>query len=171
MRRILNNSSVAGASVRPRPSGDRREQILECLGADSGHFYFTSGATEAANWALKGAAARLPEGRRRIVTLATEHACVLDTLDWLTGRGFEVETLYDRAATAAYPVALRAAPAVGGGGPLVRAPSHSYRPGNDSGPDRGGRVGRALNRPRNCWTGARTSRDPAWEGAKPPGLS
>ena len=42
-----------------------------------GKLYFTSGATEAANWALKGAAARLPEGRRRIVTQATEHACVL----------------------------------------------------------------------------------------------
>jgi cysteine desulfurase len=42
---------------------------------------------------LKGAAALLPEGRRRIVTLATEHACVLDTVEWLAGQGFEVEVL------------------------------------------------------------------------------
>ena len=55
--------------------------------------YFTSGGTEAANWALKGTAARLPEGRRRIVTLATEHACVLDTVAWLGQQGFEVEVL------------------------------------------------------------------------------
>ena len=58
-----------------------------------GKLYFTSGATEAANWALKGAAARLPQGKRRIVTLATEHACVLDTVKWLCGQGFELEIL------------------------------------------------------------------------------
>ena len=72
-----------------------RGQVLAALGpeAAAGKLYFTSGATEAANWALKGAAARLPEGRRRIVTLATEHACVLDTAEWLRGQGFEVEIL------------------------------------------------------------------------------
>jgi cysteine desulfurase len=58
-----------------------------------GKLYFTSGATEASNWALKGAATRLPEGRRRIVTLATEHACVLDTVEWLRTRGHEVDIL------------------------------------------------------------------------------
>ncbi|MFN3944001.1 MAG: cysteine desulfurase family protein [Allosphingosinicella sp.] len=62
-------------------------------GAPAGRLYFTSGATEAANWALKGAAARLPEGRRRIVALATEHACVLDTVHWLGGQGFDVDIL------------------------------------------------------------------------------
>ena len=71
-----------------------RERVLAALDRPvPGKLFFTSGATEAANWALKGAAARLPEGRRRIVTQATEHACVLDTLEWLAGRGFEVETL------------------------------------------------------------------------------
>ena len=72
-----------------------RERVLAALGdgAAAGGLCFTSGATEAANWALKGAAARLPEGRRRIVTLATEHACVRDTLEWLGGRGFEVDIL------------------------------------------------------------------------------
>jgi cysteine desulfurase len=58
-----------------------------------GSLYFTSGATEAANWALKGLATRLPEGRRRIVTLATEHACVLDTVEWLSRQGFAVDVL------------------------------------------------------------------------------
>lgn len=71
-----------------------REQVTRALGgAGEGRLSFTSGATEAANWALKGAAFRLPEGRRRIVTQATEHAAVLDTLEWLAGRGFEVEVL------------------------------------------------------------------------------
>jgi cysteine desulfurase len=58
-----------------------------------GKLFFTSGATEAANWALKGAAARLPPNKRRIVTLATEHACVLDTVEWLSKQGLETEIL------------------------------------------------------------------------------
>ena len=67
-----------------------REQIAAVIGA-GGRLHFTSGATEAANWALKGVAARLPEARRRIVTLATEHACVLDSAEWLAGQGLEVD--------------------------------------------------------------------------------
>lgn len=52
-----------------------------------GKLHFTSGATEAANWALKGS------GARRIVTLASEHACVLDTVEWLAGQGRDVDIL------------------------------------------------------------------------------
>lgn len=73
-----------------------RALVLDLLGQDEaapGRLHFTSGATEAANWALKSVAALLPPGRRRIVTLATEHACVLDSLDWLEGQGIEVERL------------------------------------------------------------------------------
>ena len=65
-----------------------REHVCSALGG-TGHLFFTSGATEAANWALKGAASRLPKGKRRIVTLATEHACVLDTVEWLGSQGFD----------------------------------------------------------------------------------
>jgi cysteine desulfurase len=58
-----------------------------------GHLYFTSGATEALNWALKGTLTRLPPERRRIVTIATEHAAVLDTAEWLARLGADVELL------------------------------------------------------------------------------
>jgi cysteine desulfurase len=71
----------------PAPLDDARDERV------SGKVYFTSGATEATNWALKGAAARLPASKRRIVTLATEHACVLDTVHWLGSQGFEIDIL------------------------------------------------------------------------------
>jgi cysteine desulfurase len=72
-----------------------RDHLMTACGltAKAGRFHFTAGATEAANWALKGAAARLPDNRRRIVTLATEHACVLDTVQWLARQGHDVDIL------------------------------------------------------------------------------
>jgi cysteine desulfurase len=71
-----------------------RENVLRALGSSgSGKLFFTSGATEAANWALKGAAARLPRDKRKILALATEHACVLDSVEWLGSQGYETEVL------------------------------------------------------------------------------
>jgi len=67
-------------------------QIASALGDsdDKGRLILTSGATEAANWALQGAVAG---ARRKIVTIATEHACVLDTAEWLAGRNAELVIL------------------------------------------------------------------------------
>lgn len=70
-----------------------REQVMECIGAESGQLVFTSGATEAANWAIKGALAKAPDDRKRIVTVATEHAAVLDTVEFLEQWGCEVAVL------------------------------------------------------------------------------
>ena len=72
-----------------------RGHVLQALGpgSEAGKLYFTSGATEAANWAMKGAAADFPEGKTRVVTLATEHACVIDTAHWLAVEGMEPEFL------------------------------------------------------------------------------
>ena len=67
-----------------------RERIAAPFGAD-GRLHFTSGATEALNWAIKGIAEDNP--RSRIVITTIEHAAVLDTADWLEGRGYEVVRL------------------------------------------------------------------------------
>jgi cysteine desulfurase len=68
-----------------------RRQVAVLLGADRREICFVSGATEANNLAFKGLAAR---GRRRhIVTIATEHAAILDPLRSLGSAGFEIDVL------------------------------------------------------------------------------
>ncbi|WP_294122478.1 cysteine desulfurase family protein [Sphingomonas sp.] len=68
-----------------------RGQVERALGLTGGRFAFTSGATEALNWALKGTFETAK--RRKLVTVATEHAAVLDTAEWLEGQGVEVVRL------------------------------------------------------------------------------
>lgn len=63
-----------------------RDRILARLPAE-GRLLFTSGATEALNLAIKGSRPR------RIVTVATEHAAVLDTARWMAGQGTELIVL------------------------------------------------------------------------------
>jgi len=68
-----------------------RGQVVRAIGRDDGRFAFTSGATEALNWALKGTVLR--QERNRIITVATEHAAVLDTCEWLAGQGVDLTVL------------------------------------------------------------------------------
>ncbi|MBR0672919.1 cysteine desulfurase family protein [Neoroseomonas soli] len=80
---------------------EARGHVAELIGADAKEIVLTSGATEANNLAIKGAArfARAhPElgfaasqgtVRRRIVTVATEHKCVLESVRALAEEGFE----------------------------------------------------------------------------------
>src|SRR5437763_5874334 len=64
-----------------------RKQLEKAIGLKGGRVAFTGSATEALNWALKGSIEKAPKGRDRIITVATEHAAVLDTCEWLAGRG------------------------------------------------------------------------------------
>jgi cysteine desulfurase len=70
-----------------------RNQIEKAVGFKGGEIAFTGSATEALNWALKGTVERAPKGRSRIVTVATEHAAVLDTCEWLAGQGIDLTVL------------------------------------------------------------------------------
>jgi cysteine desulfurase len=70
-----------------------RKQVEKAIGAKGGAVAFTGSATEALNWALKGTVEKAPKGRNRIVTLATEHAAVLDTCEWLAGQGIDLTIL------------------------------------------------------------------------------
>ena len=71
---------------------DARSHVAALIGADPKELVFTSGATESNNIAIKGAARfALHAGneRRRVVTVATEHKCVLESVADLAGEGFE----------------------------------------------------------------------------------
>lgn len=70
-----------------------RKQVEQAIGLAGGRVGFTGSATEALNWALKGTLEKAPKGRNRVVMVATEHAAVLDTCEWLEGRGLEVTRL------------------------------------------------------------------------------
>ena len=70
-----------------------REQVAGLVGGRLRDVVFTSGATEANNLAIKGAAARAPATRRHIVTVVTEHRAVLDPCRALERDGFRVTYL------------------------------------------------------------------------------
>ena len=70
-----------------------RKQVERAMGLKGGSIAFTGSATEALNWALKGTIEKASPGRNRIITVATEHAAVLDTCEWLAGQGADLTVL------------------------------------------------------------------------------
>jgi cysteine desulfurase len=70
-----------------------RERVAELAGADPREIIWTSGATEAINLALKGAAQFYREKGRHLVTVRTEHKATLDTMRELERNGFQVTYL------------------------------------------------------------------------------
>lgn len=68
-----------------------RRQIAKLIHADAREIVFTSGATEANNLAIKGSAHA--NDKRHIITVATEHKCVLASCRVLEAEGFEVTVL------------------------------------------------------------------------------
>ncbi len=69
-----------------------RDRVAAAIGLPEGSVAFTGSATEAINWALKGTVEQA-NGRNRIVTIATEHAAVLDSCEWLETQGCEIVRL------------------------------------------------------------------------------
>jgi Aminotransferase class-V len=65
-------------------------------GASPREIIFTSGATEANNMAVKGVAGFYKERKRHVITVQTEHKCVLDSCRVLQQHGFDVTYLKAR---------------------------------------------------------------------------
>ncbi len=71
-----------------------REDIASCLNASPTEIYFTSGGTEADNWAIRNAARiGMRKNKNHIISTAFEHHAVLHTLKKLEKEGFEVTYL------------------------------------------------------------------------------
>ncbi|MBU3742498.1 MAG: cysteine desulfurase [Candidatus Kapabacteria bacterium] len=86
-------SSHVGGMMARHAVTQARNQIAGHLGANASDIIFTSGSTEAIAMAMLGLARADTEGRRHIVTAATEHSAVLDCCAYLEARGFTVTRL------------------------------------------------------------------------------
>jgi cysteine desulfurase len=86
-----------------------RLQVADLIGAEAREIVFTSGATESNNLALKGLAGFYGEGKDHVVTVATEHKCVLETARQLEREGFSVTVLPVAADGLLDPAAVAAA--------------------------------------------------------------
>lgn len=70
-----------------------RKSVATCLGCQPEEIHFTSGATEADNWAIFGVAEALQAKGRHLITTSIEHAAVLNACERLEAQGWEVTRL------------------------------------------------------------------------------
>ncbi|MCL4473481.1 MAG: IscS subfamily cysteine desulfurase [Actinobacteria bacterium] len=70
-----------------------RQHVADLIGSDQKDVYFTSGATEANNWAIKGVAEALEEKGKHIITNQAEHHSILMPCGYLEKKGWDVTYL------------------------------------------------------------------------------
>ena len=70
-----------------------RGQVAAALGAEPDRIFFTSGGTEADNWAIFGAAKRFGKKHKHLITTAIEHPAVLNCMKELEAQGYAVTYL------------------------------------------------------------------------------
>lgn len=90
-----NPSSLYTVGQEAREGVDHaRQQVADAIGTLSSEIFFTSGGSEADNWAIKGIAHALAaKGKKHLITSAFEHHAVLHSMEALQKEGFEVTLL------------------------------------------------------------------------------
>lgn len=92
--KYANPSSIYSMAQESKAAIDNaREKVAAAIGANPQELYFTSGGTEADNWAIKGVAYKNRDKGRHIITTSIEHHAVLHTCQYLEKEGFDVTYL------------------------------------------------------------------------------
>ena len=89
-----NPSSIYGLARNSRKALEiARERVAELLDCKTEEIFFTSGGTEADNWAIIGTAFGMREKGKHIITSSIEHHAVLNTCKFLEKMGYEITYL------------------------------------------------------------------------------
>ena len=89
-----NPSSIHSLGQETRAAVEEaRHKIASLIGAQSEEIIFTSGGTEADNFAIKGAASANKQKGNHVITTSIEHHAVLESCKFLEGQGFGVTCL------------------------------------------------------------------------------
>ncbi|MDE6539654.1 MAG: cysteine desulfurase [Ruminococcus sp.] len=92
-----NPSSLHRAGLNAQLAVDRARKIIAgSIGADVGEIYFTSGATESNNLALRGTMGAYGKRKNKIIISAVEHASIEETVTALEKQGFEAVRISPR---------------------------------------------------------------------------
>ena len=89
-----NPSALYGFGIdTARALRSARSDVAAALGAEPERVFFTSGGTEADNWAVFGTVKRLGKRGRHIVTTAIEHPAILNCMKDLEAQGYDITYL------------------------------------------------------------------------------
>jgi cysteine desulfurase len=90
------NANYPFANNPKKAINESRKSIAELIGAKEEEVYFTSGGSEADNWAIKTIAENYREKGKHLITSTIEHHAVLKTMKWLENIGYEVTFIQPR---------------------------------------------------------------------------